>query len=110
MFTAQELNTKVTLSRVEYVRDEYGTEIETWVPYAEAFAKIEPLVGREYFAAATTTSDAQAKVTLRYLEGVDPSDRLTARGKNWNIVSVQNIKFRNRELLLYVKHNPIADA
>ena len=109
-YTAQELNTKITLSRVTYTQDAYGDMIPTWTPYADAFAKFEPLLGREYFAAATITSDAQAKVTLRYMDGIDVADRITARGKNWNIQSIQNIQNRNRELLIYVKHNPIADA
>lgn len=109
-YTAQELNTKITLSRFESFRDSDGILHEEWVPYAEAFAKFEPLLGREYFAAATITSDAQAKVTLRYMDGIDVADRITARGKHWNIQSIQNIQNRNRELLIYVKHNPIADA
>lgn len=109
-YTAQELNTKITLSRFESHRDSEGFLIEEWVQYAEVFAKFEPLLGREYFAAATITSDAQAKVTLRHMDGIDVADRITARGKNWNIQSIQNIQNRNRELLIYVKHNPIADA
>ena len=110
-YTAQELNTKITLSRVQQTIDPAtGYQTEAWVPYAVAFAKFEPLLGREYFAAATITSDAQAKVTMRHMDGIDVADRITARGKNWNIQSVQNIQNRNRELLIYVKHNPIADA
>ncbi len=110
-YMAQELNTKITLSRVTHTQDpNTGYPMETWTPYAEAFAKFEPLLGREYFAAATITSDAQAKVTLRHMDGIDVADRITARGKNWNIQSIQNIQNRNREMLIYVKHNPIADA
>ena len=110
-YTAQELNTKITLSRLTQVQDpETGYMTEAWAPYAEAFAKFEPLLGREYFAAATITSDAQAKVTMRHMDGIDVADRITARGLNWNIQSIQNIQNRNRELLIYVRRNPIAEG
>ncbi|KAF1684880.1 phage head closure protein [Pseudoxanthomonas taiwanensis] len=109
-YTAQELNTKITLSRYTYEVDEIGQPIVTYVPYAEAFAKFEPLIGREFFASAQTTSEAQAKVTMRWRRDLDATDRLTARGQHWDIVSIQNIKNRNRELLIYVKRNPIADG
>ena len=109
-YTAQELNTKIALSRQETTRDSEGYPVTTWTQYAQAFAKFEPLVGREYFAAAQITNNEQAKVTIRYMDGIEASDRITARGKHWNIQSVQNIRNRNRELLIYVTHNPIADS
>ncbi len=109
-YTAQELNTRIELKRLTTTRDEDGGVIEAWATFAEVFAKFEPLLGREYFAAATITSDAQAKVTMRHMDGINVADRITARGQNWNIQSIQNIQNRNRELLIYVKHNPSADA
>ena len=109
-YTAQDLNTRIALQRATYVQNEVGEMIPTWSNYAEAFARFEPLLGREFFQAAMTVSEAQAKVTMRWLPGIDPADRIVVRGENWNIVSVQNIAYRNRELLIYVKRNPIADG
>lgn len=109
-YTAQELNTKIALARATYTQDELGSPIATWVPYAEAFARFEPLLGREFFAAQQTVSESQAKVTMRWRDGIKASDRIMARGENWDIVSIQNIGYRNRELLIYVKRNPLANA
>ena len=109
-YTAQDLNTRIALQRATYVQNEVGEMIPTWSNYAEAFARFEPLLGRVFFQAAMTVSEAQAKVTMRWLPGIDPADRIVVRGENWNIVSVQNIAYRNRELLIYVKRNPIADG
>lgn len=109
-YTAQELNTKIALQRRVQGVDEAGQPIDTWTTYAAAFARFEPLLGREFFAAAQTVGEAQAKVTMRWLPGIDPADRIVVRGENWNIVSVQNIAYRNRELLIYVKRNPTADG
>lgn len=102
-YTAQELNTKIGLERFETYRDSEGIEHEEWVPYAEAFAKVEPLVGREYLAAAQVQAENNLKVTLRYRDDMQPSDRAIIRGEPWDIVSIQNIRFKNRELLLYCK-------
>ena len=109
-YTAQDLNTRIALLRATYVQNEIGEMIPTWDTYAEAFARFEPLLGREFFQAAMTVSEAQAKVTMRWRDGILPSDRILARGESWDIVSIQNIAYRNRELLIYVKRNPVANA
>lgn len=102
-YTAQELNTRIELQSRTLVPDPLGGGEWTWATYAEAFAKVEPLVGKEYVAAGAERSDIVAKVTLRWMDGIKATDRITMRGEAFEIVSVQNIKFRNRELLLYVK-------
>ena len=65
-YTAQELNTKIGLERFESYRDSDGILHEEWVTYGEAFAKVEPLVGREYLAAAQVQAEGLVKVTIRY--------------------------------------------
>ena len=39
---------------------------------------------------------------MRWRDGVKASDRLVARGEVWQITDAQNIRFGNRELLLYL--------
>lgn len=102
-YTAQELNTKIGLERFESYRDSDGILHEEWVTYGEAFAKVEPLVGREYLAAAQVQAEGLVKVTIRYRDDMQPSDRAVIRGESWDIQSIQNIRFKNRELLLYCK-------
>lgn len=102
-YTLQELNTKIGLERFESYRDDDGILHEEWVTYGEAFAKVEPLVGREYMAAAALQAENNVKVTLRYRNDMQPSDRAVIRGESWDIQSIQNIRFKNRELLLYCK-------
>lgn len=103
-FTAQELNTRITLQRyTEGPPDPLsGQPSMDWVDYAEAFAKVEPLVGREYIAAGAEREQIPLKVTMRWRPDVRPADRVLVNGETFDIESAQNIKFRNRELLLYV--------
>ena len=103
-FTAQELNTRIDFQRFELVEDPVtGYRTEEWNTYASAFAKVEPLVGREYFSAMAEQAEDSIKVTIRYQAGIKPADRMLLAGEPWDIKSIQNIKFRNRELLLYCK-------
>lgn len=103
-YTAQELNTKVSLQSLTLTEDEGGQPIEVWTTYAEAFAKVEPMVGREYMLAhQLPTGETSLKVTIRYNGNVTRLDRVLIRGDAFDIVDAQNIKFRNRELLLYCK-------
>ncbi|MGV8921337.1 MAG: phage head closure protein [Pseudomonas sp.] len=104
-FTAQELNTRIEFQRLELGEPDplSGYQTEEWTTYASAFAKVEPLVGREYIAAMAERAENNIKVTIRYQAGIKPVDRLVLAGEAWDIKSVQNIKFRNRELLLYCK-------
>lgn len=102
-FTAQELNTRIELQAFTSTENDFGEEIQEWVTYASAFAKVEPLVGREYIAAMAEQAENNMKVTIRYQARVKQADRLLLAGEAWDVLSVQNIKFRNRELLLYCK-------
>lgn len=106
-FTAQELNTPIELQRAESVQDEAGQMVDTWATYATEYAKVEPLVGREYFAAASSFDRVPVKVTIRWRPDVTPRDRLVIDGEAFAVDSVQNIKMRNRELLLFATRVPI---
>ena len=102
-FTAQELQHRITLERLTITRDSDGDIIQTWTPIAQPFAKVEPLVGREYFAAAATQAEDTVKFTMRFRPDVRPADRIVHGGAHYDIKSIQNIKGRNRELLIYAK-------
>ena len=102
MFTAQELNTKVTFQRHVQGEDEAGQPIDSWENYADAFAKVEPLVGREYLQAQQLPSgETNIKVTLRWRPDVTRLHRVLIRGEAFEITDAQNIRLQNRELLLY---------
>ena len=103
MFTAQELNVRVTFQRFDpTATDEAGQPIEAWTDIGASFAKVEPLVGREYLAAQQLpVGETNVKVTLRWRSDVTRLDRVLIRGEAFEITDAQNIKFQNRELLLY---------
>ena len=105
-FHFSELRNLITFERLTVEQDPvYGYMTETWNEYRREFAKIEPLVGREYMAAAAIQSNVDCKITLRWFEGCTPSDQITHNGMTYNIKSVINVKEQNREMLIYATRN-----
>lgn len=104
MFNAQELNRKVTLQAYVVVIDpQTGYQTQIWQTYAEALAKVEPLVGREYIAAMAAQAENTVKFTMRWRPGVEPNHRILFDDKAYDIESAINVKSRNRELLIMAK-------
>ncbi|QIK81747.1 phage head closure protein [Lysobacter sp. HDW10] len=103
-FTARELAKRVELQDYVSTQDpETGYITRTWTTFATVMAKVEPLVGREYFAAAAIQAENTVKFTMRYQPDLRPHHRLLYDGKLWNIQSVINPKGRNRETLVMAK-------
>lgn len=103
-YTAQELNRKITFQQLTIEQDPVtGAMRETWADFASVFAKVEPLVGREFWAAAATQSEDSIKFTIRYRGDLDTTMRIAFDGKSFNITSIQNIRSANRETLIYGK-------
>ena len=103
-YTAQELNRKITFRRVTITQNPVtGEMVETWADFVSVFAKIEPLVGREYLAAAAIQAEDTTKFTMRYRGDVDQTMKIRWDGKDWNIQSIQNIRAGNRETLIYAR-------
>ena len=103
-YTAAALNTRVQLQSEVTIENDFGEIVGVdWVTYAEAFALVEPLVGREYIASGADATETNLKVTIRYRPDVSRKHRVVVRGEGFDIIDAQDIKFRRRELLLYCK-------
>jgi SPP1 family predicted phage head-tail adaptor len=94
------LRHSIAIERVTETQDTDGSVVETWSPYATVHASIEPMSGREYFAAQSTQADETHRISLRYLSGVTPKMRVNYASRIFDILSVINVNERNRELQL----------
>ncbi len=97
------LRHRVEIQTLTAVYDEIGAPSEEWVSIASVWAAVEPVSGREYWAAAVVQAETNVKVTMRYLPGITPHHRLIFKGKLHEIQSVINTEERNRELVLMCK-------
>ena len=48
---ASELRRQIVIQHASRVKDDFGSDVSTWATLATVYAKIEPLTGREFFAA-----------------------------------------------------------
>lgn len=71
-------------------------EMEDWQDYKTVWAAITNLHGREYFEAATVKAENTVKFTIRYIPNIEPTMRIIFKGKQYNITSIDNIKYANK--------------
>nr|DAL96910.1 MAG TPA: Putative head tail adaptor [Caudoviricetes sp.] len=91
-----DLDKRITLQKCITTTNESGFEVETWEDYKTIWAAVSNLHGREYFAAAAVQAENTVKFTIRYLQGLDTTMRILFQGKQYNITSIDNIKYQNR--------------
>lgn len=72
---AGELNRIIQLQSVTYAASAEGERTPTWITYGNAWAKIEPLSGREIERAKSFGSSVSVRITLRYRTDVATSHR-----------------------------------
>lgn len=85
-------------------RTTLGERDGSWQTYSTAMASIEPVIGREYFAAAQVQSKVDTKIRCRYQSGITAitaAMRVLHGSTVYNIEAAINVENRNREWLLY---------
>lgn len=100
---AGELRHRITIQEQGETKDSFGADTLTWQDFATVWAAIEPLQGREYFAAQQVHAEVTTKIRIRYLPGVKPSMLVLFGNRKFNILAVTNSNERNRELVLMAK-------
>lgn len=102
---AGRLDQRVTIERVTYTQDPMGGMTEEWAPLVTLWAAVEPLNGRELFAASTTLSETTTRVRIRYRPDLTVIDRINHNGTLYDITAIINPKSGDRELVLMCKAN-----
>lgn len=100
---AGQLNKKVTVQSYTSAANSFGEMIETWSTYATRNASVEPLQGREFWAAQQLNSEVTSKIRLRYdsiTGAITPKMRVQWDSRTFKIHSVINVNQRNREVQL----------
>jgi len=97
---AGKFDQRVTIQSKVVTRNSIGDEVVTWGAVAEAWARVEPLRGREWFAAAQEQSAVEYRVTVRYRAGITRDMRVMWRGEPLDVVSVIDVNARRENLEL----------
>jgi SPP1 family predicted phage head-tail adaptor len=94
------LKERVVIEERTTAQDEFGQPVETWLPWATVYASIEPLSGREFFAAQQANAEITARIRIRYQPEVNARMRIVHAGRIYNIRAVIDPGMRHEELEL----------
>ncbi len=97
---AGRLDKRVTLQAHGITQDANGTPVEGWSDVATVWAAVEPLSGREFFAAAQVQAEQMQRITIRYRTGVTAAMRVAWAGRLFDITAVIDWRERHEALQL----------
>lgn len=100
---AGRLNKRITVQQATETRNSVGDPIPSWTTYAIRWASVEPLNGREYFAAKQTQSETSIRMRLRYdsvTKSVTTKMRVSWDSRFFDIESVIRPRERGDEVIL----------
>jgi SPP1 family predicted phage head-tail adaptor len=97
------LRHKITLQERKNTENEYGESTEEWIDIYTIWASVNPVVGREYFAAETVNSEVTHKIRIRYKENINPFMRVKFKERFFRIISVIDFEEKNLEMQLMCK-------
>ncbi|MEK5038911.1 phage head closure protein [Sporosarcina sp. FSL K6-3457] len=78
--------------------DEAGQPLDDWQPVATVWAAIEPLYGRELFAAMQVNAEVTTRIRIRYREGIDRTMAARIKGSEFEFLYVIEPEFAEKEL------------
>lgn len=100
---AGDLRHRITLQKRGETRGPDGEVITGWVDFAASVpASVIPLSGREFVAAGEQQSEVQARVTIRWRDGVLDTMRMLFDGKVYAIKAVLPDPTARRHITLMV--------
>jgi SPP1 family predicted phage head-tail adaptor len=97
-------------------QDSTGAELISWVEFAQVWANVMPIGGREIFAAAQIYPDADTRIIMRWRSDLDPKMRIwwpvSARPSNghdrqFDILNISDINERHHEIEIIALERPI---
>lgn len=100
MTTAAIFRHRITLQELVTGQDEAGQPVQEWQDVATVWAAVEPLRGREYWAAAQVQSEVTTRIRIRYRSGIRPDMRVLYGGRVFNVTAVIDPEERHVELQL----------
>lgn len=77
-----------------------GEPNTVWTTLRECWMSIEPLNGRELFAAQEHASNVTVRIRIRYRDDVNATMRVLHEGKYYEIEAVLDHELRHREMEL----------
>lgn len=99
------LNKRVTILRPPGPEDvdDAGQPIDDWQTVATVWAAIEPLRGREFFAAQAVNAEVTTRIRIRWREGIDRKMIVQYKGVTFEVLYTIRPDYGRAELQLMCK-------
>ena len=91
-----DLKHRIILQKFTTLVNENGFEVEAWEDYKTVWAAVSNLYGKEYYQAAAIQAEKTVKFTIRFLDSITADMRILFEDKQYNITSIDNIKYANK--------------
>lgn len=91
------LRHRVRIETRVQAQDAYGQPVQDWAEVTTVWASVEPVSGREYWAAQQAQAEVTHRVVMRARE-LSPAMRLVHRGRVLEVVAVRDIEERGRRI------------
>lgn len=98
---------RITFQRFTGSLDDFGDPLQAddsrWADVATVWAAIDPISGREFYAAEQSQSEVSHKVRCRYRSGLDTAMRIRFGKRKFGIISIIDWEERHESLLIMCK-------
>ena len=98
---------RITFQQFSGTLDDFGDPLQAdddnWADVATTWAAIDPISGREFYAAEQSQSEVSHKIRCRYRTGLDTAMRITYGKRRFKIISLIDWEERHESLLLMCK-------
>ena len=98
---------RITFQRFSGALDDFGDPLQAdaanWTDVATMWAAIDPISGREFYAAEQSQSEVSHKIRCRYRTVLDTAMRITYGKRRFKIISLIDWEERHESLLLMCK-------
>ncbi len=100
-----ELRNRIFFQQAITTDDGYGGKVATWINCGEAWAKVEPLTGREYFYAHQIQAEVTHRVTIRFRQDLNEEMRVSAGGRTLEIESIVDLNEAHQFMELFCRES-----
>jgi SPP1 family predicted phage head-tail adaptor len=97
---AGKLRRRLIIQQATETQGATGEMAVTWGTFATVWGSVEPLRGREFWAAKEMQAQVDTRIRIRYLEGVTPKMQVLDGARIFLIYAVIDPETRHQELQL----------
>ena len=94
------LRHRITIQEKVTVPDGYGGVTSTWKDVATVWSSVEPLKGRELYAAQQVKAELTHRIRIRYMSGIKPEMRIAFDNRSFDIEAIIDPEERHESLEL----------